>query len=80
MIEEKYINPIEWAIIGGCRYLLDFGLSVDLRYNGGLMDILDYHPDPGNLRPAFLKNVKLTNQYLQLSVSYNLALLIQGSP
>ncbi|MEN0016656.1 MAG: hypothetical protein AAF706_03520, partial [Bacteroidota bacterium] len=48
-------------------------LSLDLRYNWGLTDIFDFHPDPDSLRPKELKNVKLTNHCLQLSLGYNLA-------
>lgn len=77
IIKEQYIAPFEWAIVGGLRYLLDFGLSIDLRYNWGLTGIFDFHPDPAGLRPAPLKGIKLTNHCLQLSLGYNLAPVIQ---
>ncbi|MEL6358551.1 MAG: hypothetical protein AAFQ01_01265, partial [Bacteroidota bacterium] len=78
IIEERYIDPFEWAIVGGLRYLWEFGLSIDFRYNWGLTDIFDFHPNPASLRPRELKNVKLTNHCLQLSLGYNLAQLIHS--
>lgn len=76
LIQEDHVNPFEWAIVIGLRHLLDFNLHVDLRYNWGLTDIFDFDPHPAKLRPKQLKNVKLTNHYLQLSLGYNLAPLI----
>ena len=76
-IKERHVDPFEWAIVSGGRYLFDFGLWIDLRYNWGLTDIFDFQP--ASQRPRQLDNVGLTNHCLQLSLGYNLARLVQDN-
>lgn len=73
-IQEKHIDPFEWAIVGGLHYLFGLGLSIDLRYNWGLSDIFDFQLP--STRLPFLKGIQLTNHCLQLSISYNFGAVI----